>query len=457
MIDFVGRVLRPESSDWVIRSLMDVDFYKFTMAYFIKTYYAGVNVVFNFINRHTHIPVADLVDEGELRRQLDHVLTLRFRRTDIYYLRGMDIYGDSMFPPGYLEFLGGLRLPPYKLERVGNQYKFEVEGPWELATWWETIFLAILSELLYRTLMQSMAEQGPEGRLELELMYAAAKNKLYAKLKRLKADGRVRFADFGQRRRHSFLWQLYAIEMARDVMGPQFVGTSNTWMAFNQDLVPIGTNAHELPMVMTALADTDDGKRDAQYEVLRKWGKLFTQTGVRVMLPDTYGSAQFYEHMPQDLAAEVAGSWRGARYDSGSLIEEGMRHAKFLRRFRIATIHRLGIPSDGLDVDPMINLQDVLGGDLTLSNGWGTKFTNDFDGCHPRGDEQALVHGKPIGLTWNQAFAGHSFVCKIASANGNPAVKLSNNVNKATGPKDEVERYIRIFGSEGRIAQKVIV
>jgi nicotinate phosphoribosyltransferase len=50
-----------------------------------------------------------------------------------------------------------------------------------------------------------------------------------------------------------------------------------------------------------------------------------------------------------------------------------------------------------------------------------------------------------------------SMVCKVVSANGKPVVKLSDNVSKATGPKEEVERYKKIFGDKGRIAQDVLV
>src|SRR5262249_12040574 len=42
MTDFIRRILRPEHPDWIIRSLLDVDFYKFTMGLFIFRYYRGV-------------------------------------------------------------------------------------------------------------------------------------------------------------------------------------------------------------------------------------------------------------------------------------------------------------------------------------------------------------------------------------------------------------------------------
>ncbi len=461
MTDFVGRVLRPEKNDWIVRSLLDVDFYKFTMGYFIWKLHRGVSVKFRLINRNLRLPLANLIDENELRNQLDHVRTLAFRRTDIYYLRGMDVYGSRMFPEEYLQFLATMRMTPYKLDRVGDQFELTFEGPWEVVTFWETIALAVICELLYRKFMESMTKA------ELQSLYGAATNKLYQKLKLLKSRPGIKFADFGQRRRHSFLWQQFAIEMAREVMGPAFTGTSNTWMAFNQDLVPIGTNAHELPMVLTALAPTNELKKRAQYDVLPQWAGLFPQNALRIVLSDTYGSAQFWRDMPEPLAKEVAETWRGEREDSGDCIAGAKTFVRWLmaRGLDPKRIYaeKIVIPSDGLDVESQVASESMLAIDRELDGiiphpfGWGTNFSNGFAGCHPRGDEYAVIDNMKFDLTWNELFRGQSLVIKVESANGNLAVKLSNNVKKATGNPDEIKRYIGIFGSEGQISQDVFV
>ncbi|HYD93132.1 MAG TPA: nicotinate phosphoribosyltransferase [Candidatus Paceibacterota bacterium] len=455
MTDFVGRVLRPEKDDWVIRSLLDVDFYKFTMGLFIFLLHRGVEVEFCLINRNLKLPLADIVDEEELRRQLDHVRTLCLSRTDVVYLRGQDVYGHNMFPENYLAFLRQLALPEYTLRRVGNQYELKFKGSWETVTFWETIALAIISELFYRALMQSMPEH------ELRVLFGRAIDRLYRKLEKLKTRPWIRFADFGQRRRFSFLWQRFVDQTCREVVPQQFVGTSNTWMAFNQDLVPIGTNAHELPMVLTALAEGDEAKRYAQYQVLREWGGMFPQNALRIMLPDTYGSEQFFQNMPADLAEEVAETWRGQRQDSGDPITECRRYTSWLRGYiqpaRIRS-ERLNIFSDGLDIDPIFEFDDQVRDEILISNGWGTTLTNDFIDCHPRPDDRAVVRGKTLELTNRQLWRGHSIVCKVEYANGRPAVKLSNNINKATGPsKEAIAEYVRIFGNEGRAAQDVVV
>lgn len=451
--DFVDRVIRPESDDYIIRDLFDIDFYKFPMGQMIHRYHPNIRVTITVINRHKHIPIARIVDEGELRRQLDHVVRLRFTRTSLAYLRGQDVYHQNMFSEEYLGFLANHVMPHYTLSRVGDQYELSVTDSWSRETWWETIFMSVLSELIYRKLMETMTKA------ELHVLFGRATDKLYRKLKRLKA-ARVSFADFSTRRRFSHLWQKFAIEMAQEVMGDLFTGTSNTWMAFNQDIMPIGTNAHELPMVLTAVAKTDEEKRNAQYQVLREWQSLDPHGGLRIVLPDTYGSRQFFNGMPQDLAEEVAHNWRGQRQDSGDPVDEAFFFIDWLARFGVdaGRDQKVIIPSDGLDVDPMLDIHEKLSGKIRHPFGWGSMFGNDFVDCHPRGDQQAVVNGMILpGLTYNDVFRPHSIVCKPIRANGHPVVKLSNNPQKATGPRDEVEKYLKIFGHEGQVSQAVEV
>ena len=77
-----------------------------------------------------------------------------------------------------------------------------------------------------------------------------------------------------------------------------------------------------------------------------------------------------------------------------------------------------------------------------MSFGWGTNLTNDFIGCPPDGS----VDLDPI-----------SIVCKVTSVDGRPAVKLSDNPEKATGSPAEIQRYLRVFGDAGRVRSAVYV
>lgn len=413
-----------------VRSLLDIDFYKFTMGNYIFQYHRGTEVVFELIVRDKSVPVHQIVPEAVLAKALDYARTLRFDYTQLSYLRGMRVYGDTMLDEGYVGFLRTFQLPPYELKKLADGYLLRFAGPWEAVSLWETIALAIISALYYRELAREIPDH------ELEIIYARAMARLYDKFEQIARHPGIYFADFGQRRRHSYPWQKWAIKLARDMLGEQFIGTSNTEMACRGNFIPIGTNAHELPMVLAALAETDDELRASQYLMLPQWEQLYG-TGLRVFLPDTFGTEQFLANAPEALAHE----WRGMRQDSGDPIRAGHLYIDFLRRHGADPKEKLVIFSDGLDVGPMISLYEHFAGQINVSFGWGTLLTNDFAGCYAR----------------NPLFRPFSMVCKVVGANGRPCVKLSDNVNKATGPREEIERYLRVFGGAGRSAERIIV
>src|SRR5258705_1781123 len=64
--------------DPIVRSLLDTDFYKLLMLQMIWGLYPDVEATFSLINRTTTVKLAEEIDEGELRAQLDHARTLRF-------------------------------------------------------------------------------------------------------------------------------------------------------------------------------------------------------------------------------------------------------------------------------------------------------------------------------------------------------------------------------------------
>ena len=93
------------------------------------------------------------------------------------------------------------------------------------------------------------------GFFTLDVLYARAKAKMWAKVERLRELPGLRISDFGTRRRHSFLWQRWCVEALKEGIGPAFTGTSNVLLAMDSDLEAVGTNAHELPMVFAALTE----------------------------------------------------------------------------------------------------------------------------------------------------------------------------------------------------------
>ncbi len=419
MLDIATRVYNHKwKIDPIVRSLIDTDFYKLLMAQSVFRNRPDTQVTFSLINRSPRVRLAELVDEGELREQLDHVRSLSLARGESTWLRGNTFYGKrQMFRPDFMEWFEGLRLPPYHLEKRDGQFELTFEGAWHEVMMWEIPALAVLMELRSRAVLETL------GRFELQILYARAMTKLWEKIGQMNPVEGLRIADFGTRRRHSFLWQDWCVQALMEGLGPKFVGTSNCLIAQRRDIEAIGTNAHELPMVYAALADSDEALRRAPYEVLADWHEEH-DGNLRIILPDTYGTKGFLQNAPDWLAG-----WTGIRVDSGDPAEGAEIAIAWWQSRGEDPRDKLVIFSDGLDVDVITRLQAQFAGRVRVSFGWGTLLTNDFRGLLP-GD----------------ALAPFSLVCKAVRANGRPTVKLSDNPNKATGPADEIARYRKVFG-----------
>ena len=82
---------------------------------------------------------------------------------------------------------------------------------------------------------------------------------------------------------------------------------------------------------------------------------------------------------------------------------------------------------------------------LKVGGAWTAYDTKEFAVLGVYDFNQSLVTNDFRGLGANDGLDPFSIVCKVVSANGRPAVKLSDNPMKATGPAPEVERYRRVF------------
>jgi nicotinate phosphoribosyltransferase len=436
--------------DPVTRSLLDTDFYKLLMLQFIWKHYPKTRVQFALYNRSDSGPVDTFAHE-ELVAQLDNARNLRFRRSELVWLAGNTFYGRrGIFEPGFLEWLErDFRLSDYELSVKDGRFHLSFDGLWTDTTMWELYSLSIINELRTRSNLKKLSEFG------LDILYAKAKTKLWSKIERLREVPNLSVADFGTRRRHSFLWQEYVVEAMASNLGSGFTGTSNAFLAHKHDLEAIGTNAHEIPMVLAALAPEDESLKASQYHTLEMWQRTY-EGALRIMLPDTFGTTQFLEGAP-DWAAD----WTGQRVDSKDPYLAGDEYIEWLKARGRDPRDKLLIASDALDVDDILGLHAYFGGTIgggtaardflsaadfhdqrkwtpgrriRFSAGWGTLLTNDFRGCDPSG---------------NGGFDPISLISKVSSVEGRPAVKLSDNYAKALGLPSEIERYRRVFGTAG--------
>nr|WP_323782102.1 nicotinate phosphoribosyltransferase [Amylibacter sp.] len=418
MVDIATRVYNHKwKIDPIVRSLIDTDFYKLLMCQSVFRNKPDAQVTFSLINRTKSFRLADIVDEGVLREQLDHVRSLSLSRGESTWLRGNMFYGKrQMFRSDFMEWFEKLRLPAYHLEKIDGQYELTFEGSWPEVMLWEISALSILMELRSRAVLKGM------GKFELQVLYARAMTKLWEKIGRLREVENLNVADFGTRRRHSFMWQDWCVQAMHEGLGDRFNGTSNCLIAMRREVEAIGTNAHELPMVYSALADSDAELAKAPYQVLEDWQEEH-DSNLLIMLPDTYGTKGFLERAPEWLD-----KWTGIRIDSGDPAAGAEIAINWWKSRGQDPRKKLIIFSDGLDDRKIIELANQFNGRVRIGFGWGTMLTNDFRGLVP-----------------NDALAPFSLVCKAVSANGRPTVKLSDNPRKAMGPADEIERYKRVF------------
>jgi nicotinate phosphoribosyltransferase len=454
-IVIINLARRAHNHNWeldpITRSLLDTDFYKLLMLQFIWKRFPATHVSFSLINRSKQVRLAEVIDEDELRAQLDQTRKLRFHKSELIWLAGNTFYGRrGIFEPAFLEWLEkDFRLSDYELSVHDGQFSLTFHGLWAETTLWEIYALSSISELKTRASLKALSE------LDLDILYARAKTRLWEKMARLRGVPGLRVSDFGTRRRHSFLWQEYVVKAMSDVLGANFTGTSNTYLAYKHDLEAIGTNAHELPMALAAMANSDEELKSSQYQLLELWQQTY-QKELLILLPDTFGTTQFLRDAPDWVA-----DWTGQRADSKDPYVAGDEFIAWLEARGRDPKKKLFIASDSLDVEQILGLHAYFGGTIRegftaadfqqasdfheerkwlperrirFSAGWGTLLTNDFRDCNPSGAD---------------GFDPISLVCKLNDANGRPAVKLSDNFEKAMGPPEEIERYQRVFGLAG--------
>lgn len=424
--------------DPIVRSRADLDVYKIFMGATIHEKHPTARVAFEMTNRTTNIRLAEHITLGEMKEQLDHVQTLRYTPSEIIHIRGQSYYGHAnLFKDGYVNRIATSRLPDYEIsinEDTG-QFHLRSEGDWMDSKDWELYFLEVTNELYARSQMRQMS------RAQLDIMYARAKVRLYAKLERIVREApEMTVSEFGSRRRHSFLWQRWVIQTMRDVLGKQFVGTSNVLHGMQLGIEVKGTIAHEMSMVYAALAakDGDEAIRQSQYKMLQDVQSVLPED-LRVFLPDSFGTTQFLQNAPDWLMW-----WRGFRPDSKESVEAAEEAIRFWRSVGQDPLKKLLILADGLDVDlpgelgngaDMIGIHKQIHGRIVDTYGWGTNATNSFKGCVP---------GMP------DLMAPISIVAKAVSANGHPTVKISDNPAKISSISErEKTRYLALFGEAG--------
>lgn len=392
-----------------------LDYYKATMGQVEYDKHRDTIVTFEMKNRGAN-KLSEYVTPEQLAGRLKE-LQQGWQPEEIAYLASLTNQdGGPRFTPEYLDFLIDNPLPPVEVGRDDTgELTVATTGPWPLVTFWETVIMSELNELYFAG---KLAAEGGS----LERLYAEGDRRLGEKIVILRDRPDIKFSDFGTRRRFSYDWQQHVIERVARELPDNFLGTSNIFLAHELGLKPIGTYAHEMPMVYGAIEQMNGrDPLDGHHKMLRDWED--THRGdLATALTDTWTSEYFFT----DFTPEQAEQWSGLRHDSGDPFEFGEKVIAFYEAHSIDPLQHTIVYSDGLNIDMIIALADHFNNRIKLVFGWGTTLTND------------------LGVRANNFVMKATTVAEAEfPAYTQGTVKLSDTEGKHMGSLEDVELYQR--------------
>ncbi len=383
----------------IIESLLDTDLYKFTMMQVVLHQFPGAQVEYRFKCRNPAIDLVPFV--GEIRNEIRRLCSLRFREPELQWLRSLRFIKSD-----FVDFLGLFQMnEKYITVRPSTKDNGEidivVEGPWLYTILFEIPMLAIVNEIYFRNTQ-------PDADL------AAGRRRLRSKMSLIADDPRLvncKVADYGTRRRFSRVWQEEVLTTLKQQLGPQFAGTSNTWYAMRQGLIPLGTMAHEYLQACQSLGPR---LRDSQTFAFEQWAHEY-RGDLGIALSDVYG----FDAYLRDFDLYFCKLFDGVRHDSGDPIAWGERMIAHYERLRIDPSTKTLIFSDSLDFPRVVELYLRFADRARLAFGVGTNLTND------------------LGYTPLQ------IVLKMVRCNGQPVAKLSDTPAKNMCDDEAYLAYLR--------------
>ncbi|MGV0994357.1 nicotinate phosphoribosyltransferase [Empedobacter sp. UBA7248] len=372
----------------IIKSIIDNDFYKFTMQFGVTKLYPDVMARYKFINRGEHQFPEGFADE--LQKEINAMASLALTKDEKNFFTTNCPY----LSPAYLDFLQGYRYDPneVKITQNGTDVEVHVEGYWYRTILWEVPILCLISEIFYKlTNAQRISNEEITKR-------TSDKVDLYNRLG-------VTVAEFGTRRRHSYEVHDVVMKELTNHKGKSFVGTSNVHFAHKYGVKPIGTHAHEWFMFHGARY----GFKIANSISLDRWVKVY-YGDLGIALTDTYTSDVFFGQFDKKLSK----LFDGVRHDSGDPIEFGEKTIAHYEKMGINPLFKTIIFSDGLNSEKVEMITKAFKGRIGLSFGIGTNLTNDTD-LKPMNIVMKLTEISSIDIKWTGV------------------VKLSDEKNKHTG------------------------
>lgn len=380
--------------DFAFTSILDNDFYKFTMQQGVIRLFPDAKARYTFINRGNHVFPQGYAQV--LREAVNRMAVLKLSREEKRFLQVTCPYLDAV----YLDFLEGYRYNPEEVEirQQDGMLEVHIEGNWYRTILWEVPLMAMICELYYSYTGQ---EKVPD-----EEVISRTKDKI-EKYRNLG----VTVADFGTRRRHSYAVQRLVLKAFSEYGQGTFIGTSNVHMAMLHKTKPIGTHAHEWFMFHAA----QYGFKMANAMGLEHWVAVY-RGDLGIALSDTYTTEVFFNQFDKMFSK----LFDGVRHDSGDPLEFTDKVVAHYKKMGIDPNSKRIIFSDSLNYDKVAVIAAYCRDKVGMSFGIGTSLTNDV-GLTPMNIVIKMSAALPKDGTWTEV------------------VKLSDEAGKYTGSKEVID------------------
>ncbi|WP_185853177.1 nicotinate phosphoribosyltransferase [Blattabacterium cuenoti] len=376
----------------IISSILDNDFYKFTMQNAVIKLFPSAKAKYEFINRGKHSFPKNFVQI--LKENLNKMAYLKLSNEERIYLEKYCPYLDS----SYLDFLNKYQYNPKEVSiyQKGKNIKMNIEGLWSRTILWEVPLMAIISELYYKLTGSK--------RISDKKIIILTKEKL-KKYKNLQ----VKIGEYGTRRRYSYQVHKLILEILMEEGSSFFMGSSNVHLSHIFSIKPIGTQGHEWIMFHAAKYGFNIADRIA----MENWLNIYSGN-LGIALSDTYTSSVFFKNFNKKLSD----FFQGIRHDSGDpifFVQEAIKHYK---KFQINPIKKKIIFSDNLNPCKVAYISSFCKNKINPCFGIGTNFTNDVG-----------VPSMNIVIKMVRAIPEKKWIS---------VVKLSNVKEKSTGKKNMI-------------------
>lgn len=381
----------------IILSLLDTDLYKFNMDQVIFHKHTDLCGEYYFKCRNANIVFTDEMIE-EIKEQVDHLCTLRFKKEELDYLRSIRFIKDD-----YVEFLKLWHpLREYvDIRREDNgELSIVVRGPLFSAMQFEIYLLEIVNEVYFRM------------KYDYETLRASAEERLNAKIKAFN-EGKYTFAfaEFGCRRRLSREWQDTVVRrLAQETKN--CVGTSCVYLAMKYNLKPIGTYAHEYVQMYQGIDSIPLAYTN--HYAMRDWYNEYDGDN-GTALTDTITTELFL----LDFNRSMVNNYTGVRHDSGDPFEWGEKIIAHYKKYQVDPRTKQLLFSDSLNFDKAQALHEYFKDKTKVSFGIGTFCSNDT--CVD-----------PLNI-----------VIKLQYVNGRPVAKLSDTEGKSMCRDENYLEYLK--------------